>query len=205
MKELTILGRGPSWKDCDFRTEELWGAATCLRTNGMEDRKYTKVFAFDGDNVDILREAIVIAKERDIPMVSTLPYATEYYPIRDVMKEFRFGYFKNTMSYMIALACYQKYERLWIYGIDQGPGLFYQMGKPYVTFWLGACFARGIDVLLGKGSLRWTYESGQNEVPKAFIESEKWHIRQEDGTTYVGKAQDELSDVIILPKIGVEK
>ena len=168
MKSVTIIGRGPSWKECPFATEELWGTATCLATEGLKDKNYTKVFAFDGVN-EILTEALKEAKERNIPVVSTLSYATELYPLVPIVRHFQVSYFKTSISYMLAYAIYQGYKSIRIDGIDQGPGWLYQQGKPYITFWLGVATGRGIEYRMGRDSLKWTYRIGQNGLPEAFI------------------------------------
>ena len=158
MKEITIVGRGDSWRECLFNTEEIWGTATCLTTEGLKDKPFTKVFAFDPVYPDF-QKALDIAKERNIPVVSTLFYATEQYPSREVVREFRVSYFKTTISYMLAMAIYQKPDRMWVYGCEQTKTLNYVLFKPFVTFWLGAAYARGIDMRLGRGVLNWQYAS----------------------------------------------
>ena len=170
MKAVTILGRGPSWKECRFNTEELWGTATCLATEGLKDKKYTKVFAFDDDA--LVKQCLVIAKERNIPFVSQREFATEHYPLIEIAREFRSSYFMPTISYMIAYALYLKYDRLWIYGIDQGPRWDYQAGKSHIMFWLGVAIGRKVNLRIGRGSLRWSYGLGLNELPKLMFEED---------------------------------
>ena len=175
-KHLTLIGRGPSWKECLFQTEELWGVITCLITEGLADKKYTKVFCFDNDTDAETKQGVEIAKERGIPIVSKFPYATELFPVREVVREFRSSYFMPTMSYMIAYAIFLGYERLYIYGIDQGSRWDYQAGKTHIAFWLGVATGRGVDLRLGRGSLSWAYRTGLNEMPAAFLEEERNRI-----------------------------
>ena len=183
MKPVTIIGRGPSWKECPFSTEELWANATCLNTTGLEDKKYTKVFAFDQINGNSpLVEALAIAKERNIPIVSTWEYATEPYPLFQIARELGSSYLMPTVSYMIAYALFLKYERLWIFGIDQGPRWDYQSGKPHIAFWLGVATGRKVSLRIGRGSLRWSYGLGLSELPIALFEGEQniLAIREEE-------------------------
>ncbi len=191
MKEVTLLGRGPSWVECEFKTEELWGCVTNLTTEGtgadpsisegLKDKKYTKVFSFDGAEADVLgrvpyvaylQESIAIAKERGIPIVSNKPYGTEPFPVREIAREFGSTYFMPTVSYMLAYALYQKYERIYVYGIDQGPRWEYQCGRPHIVFWLGVATGRKVELIIGAHSLRWSYRMGLNEFPRAFFEDE---------------------------------
>ena len=172
MNSLTILGRGSSWKECPFDTQELWASASCLCTPGMSDKNYTRVFAFDDENVPILQDAMKIAKDRNIPLVSSLPYATQPYPLMDIVKHFKINFTKNTVSYMMALALYEGYKKFYMYGIDQGPGWLLQSGKPWVTFWLGVATGMGVDVRMGRGCLRWTYRTAPDGLPEEFLERE---------------------------------
>jgi len=73
---------------------------------------------------------------------------------------------------MIAYALYYEYDRLFIYGIDAGPQWWYQLGKPYLTFWIGYAIALGVQVLLGRGSLQWAYQPGIDGLPIAWVREE---------------------------------
>ena len=185
MSELTIIGRGPSWKECPFCTEELWGAASCLITEGLKDKNYTKVFAFDDMDtparIDELGRCMEIANSRNIPIVSTRAYATEIFPLVEIAREFWSSYFMPTASYMMAYALYLKYGRLHIYGLDQGPRWIYQSGKPHIVHWLGVALGRKVDLRIGRGSLRWAYRLGLNEVPIAFFEDDESSIAKNIG------------------------
>ena len=171
MKSVTLVGRGPSWADCPFTDGDLWGTATCLLVDGMVEKNFTKVFAFDESNSE-LSKALDIALIRKIPIVGIHSYATEPFPSFDILMKLKSSYLMPTMSYMMAYALYLKYDRLNIYGIDQGPQWMYQFGKPHITHWWGIATGRGIDVRMGKGSLEWAYMAGLDKMPRAFLESE---------------------------------
>lgn len=155
-RTLTILGSGQSWKKCPF-TGDIWAVATCLITDGMRDKPFTKVFAVDSDEFPEMEECLRIAKERHIPVVSTRDYATELYPVQDIRDEFRTGYCENTVSYMLALAIFKisvdkEYDDFAVYGIDQSEGE-YLAQKPFVTFWLGVANGRGIDFTIASSKM----------------------------------------------------
>ncbi len=173
MKSVTLVGRGPSWTDCPFATEELWGTATCLTTDGMEDKNFTRIFAFDEvTRGSELSKALDIARIRKIPIVGRHSYATEPFPSFGILMKLKSSYLMPTMSYMMAYALYLKYDRLNIYGIDGGPQWEYQFGKPHITHWWGIATAMGVEVGMGKGSLQWAYRAGLDGMPRAFLESE---------------------------------
>ena len=157
-KQITIVGRGDSWKQCAFDTEEIWGTVTCLYTPGLEDKPFTKVFAFDPVYPEF-QVGLDIAKERNIPVVSSFyEYRTEDFPTREIVREFRVSYFKNTASYMLAMAVHWNPYRLWVYGLEQDKTWCYVFQRPWVTFWLGAAYARRIDVRLPKDMLNYQYK-----------------------------------------------
>jgi len=159
MGRLIILGTGPSWVECPFDGNEIWAASTALITEGLKEKQFDKVFAFDPISNPRVEESVRIAKERNIPVVSVNKYATEKYPIFDIIREFHTNYFLNTASYMIALAIYRGYTKLRLYGIDQSEG-DYAKGKSYVSFWLGVATGRGMS---WSGSVKWLYSSSASD------------------------------------------
>lgn len=182
MKQLTILGRGDDWKECEFKTEELWGTVTCLITPVLGDKPFTKVFAFDAPDMVIdgkprtnhaLVRAISFAKELKIPIVGQLPYVDEIYPLRDIVQEFRWGLLRNTVSYMMALAIYLKYDRIYVHGLGGRSRADYDQNKMYLVSWHGVAIGRGIDIRVGRGSSRWLYDVPTIKYDRPEVEG--WH------------------------------
>ena len=137
----------------------------------LKDKNYTKVFAFDEIGLPEIPPVIEIAKERNIPLVSNRPYATEYFPQIEIAKELGSSYFMPTVSYMIAYALYLKYDQLWVFGIDAGPRWDYQVGKAYIMFWLGVATGRRVNLRIGRDSMRWCYLHGQDGLPEHYLET----------------------------------
>ena len=150
MKEVIILGRGQSWKDCPFDAE-CWTTSSVIEMPEINCHQINKVFAFD--DYEATKIGVRIAKKYYIPVVSTQSYATEKYPLEEIVKEFGKPYFRPTVSYMIAYAIYKGYKKIRIYGIDQAPEWEHLMNKPFVMFWLGVATGRGIEWELPKSSL----------------------------------------------------
>lgn len=165
---LTIVGRGPSWIECPFDTEELWAPVTCLTVDKLKDRHFTKLFFFDDRSCPDIAKGLVIAKERGIPVVSLLSDIGERYPLRDVIRDCRSSYFLTCVSFMLAYAIHLKYKKIHLYGLDQGPSWELQQGKPHVCFWAGFAMGRGIEVTMGRGSLRWAYNVGEKPTVEPF-------------------------------------
>jgi len=149
-KVVTLVGKGDSWVYCPFMGE-VWGISSVLGVPEMRDKHYDKVFAFDTLDKsnsyasEKLGEYLTVAKERGIPIVSTRKYATERYPLVQVFQELGTTFFRPTISYMIALAIYMKYDMLHIYGIDQNKEERYIRSRPFVDFWLGIALGRGVQ------------------------------------------------------------
>lgn len=169
-KEVIILGIGPSRIECPFDAE-VWAVARVLTMDGLKDKAYSKVFAFDGRKIPALQKNLDIALEKHIPIVSTKTYATEFLPINEMIKKFGVTYFKNTISYMIAYAIYLGYKKIRLYGVDQAPEWAYIANKPYVLYWMGEAHGRGIEVELAKGSL--LSHVLRDDIRKRFKEIEK--------------------------------
>ncbi|KKK66269.1 hypothetical protein LCGC14_2965780, partial [marine sediment metagenome] len=133
-RDLILLGAAPSREGCPFDTE-VWATITILRCKGWEDKHYDKLFNFDDFRSERDRQVGVMAHERNLPVVGPkfCMDVTEIYPMREVIERFDSLFFRNTMSYMIALALYQNYKHLSIWGVDQA-GPQYESGRRYVTY-----------------------------------------------------------------------
>jgi len=167
-RALTLLGQGPSRHNCPFDTE-LWASLTVLGHEEYRDAPIDKVFCFDKpERKDDELVGLKVAVERGIPIVGwswladwepiTEAYITEPYPLRELQKRFNTYYFKNDTSYMIALAIYLGYEKLRLWGFDQGGGPIekegiYTMGRPYAMYWLGVATGMGVDWELAPDSI----------------------------------------------------
>lgn len=79
------------------------------------------------------------------------------YPLEEVvgtlLPAFRQGvernskkYFTNTIAYALALAIYEGYERIEIYGVEMGSDTEYQYQRACVLFWVGVGLGRGIAI-----------------------------------------------------------
>lgn len=165
MKDLIILGRGQSWKDCPFDAE-CWAIASVLNDPEISKHQIHKVFAFD--DYALVKSEVVLARGKNIPIMSTQGYASEPYPLKEITEEFGQTYFRTSVSYMIAYAIYKGYEKLRLYGIDQAPEWVHIVNKPYVMFWLGVATGRGVKWELSKYSI--LLETMGPEIEKYIVE-----------------------------------
>lgn len=191
-KTVTILGRGPSWEHCPFEGE-IWGAGSLLVTPELCDKRFDKVFILDNitSKVGLRRadnkvgEILVVAKRRDIPVISALPYGCERYPLLEIFHEFGITYLRNSISYMIAFAIYKGYKTIHLYGVDQDEkldiqGMPYVYGKAHVTFWLGIAHERGIKFTVANGRFPRQMDSEMWDIIDKIYKSPKTKAEYEE-------------------------
>jgi hypothetical protein len=161
MLQVIITGKGPGWSDCPKPTPEtpVWGVTSIMRKNPY----VSKVFEIHDLAEKFGRkhegwthqEAAIIAGNAGIPYVvrehwdllpSNLPQ--EIYPLEEVIAEFGTDFIGCTMDACIALAIYQGYESIHIYGGGQHRDSEYDYQIDSLNFWLGVCTGRKIEFYL---------------------------------------------------------
>lgn len=83
-------------------------------------------------------------KQPDIPVSIAFPKEL-------IMKEFG-NYFTNSISWEIALAIYEGFEEIHIYGVDMAMDSEYQYERPSVEYFLGWAKGRGIKLVVPNSS-----------------------------------------------------
>ncbi len=158
MKELILLAKGNTRArlliDGVGNYTEIWGVNDVGSFPEFKDIKVDRIFTFDPRSPEWL------AKARVAPIYSWQLYADVKYPLREVVDRF-FGkdvpldksYFTNTISYMLALAVYEKFDRIRLYGVDAPYGGIYFMEKSGLEYWIGRAQESGIEVIPCEGSL----------------------------------------------------
>lgn len=87
-----------------------------------------------------------------------VPDSTEY-PLRQVVDQFfdtdmivrgeqKIKYFRSTFDYMMALALYECFDRIEIYGFDMAGSDEYTRQKPSAEFWIGVARGAGVEIYL---------------------------------------------------------
>lgn len=72
---------------------------------------------------------------------------SEPYPLQAIKDTFG-GYFTNTVSYMLALAIYEGFEEIHVYGVDMAVSTEYYWQRPSCEYFLGIAIGRGIKVYI---------------------------------------------------------
>ena len=67
------------------------------------------------------------------------------YPLDEVLSMFPRRYFTNSISYMIALAVYEGYTDISLYGVDMAVDGEYSEQRPSCEYMIGYCEGRGIN------------------------------------------------------------
>lgn len=75
-----------------------------------------------------------------------LEHATEY-PLDAIIDQYG-GYFVCSSAYMLALAIYEGFEEIHLYGIDMAVTSEYFFQRPCVEYWIGIARGKGIKVVL---------------------------------------------------------
>lgn len=166
MKKLAIVGTAPSsvnlapYNNPDY---EIWGLngvysmvdyaninnfTRWFETHLMKDIKAlsndTK-YTYGMDYMAWLQNSAIpvymVDKFKEIPM-------SVKYPLDEILEMFPERYFNNTVSYMLALAIYEGYEDINIYGVDMATSGEYGSQRPSCEFFIGYAKGRGIKVYI---------------------------------------------------------
>lgn len=81
------------------------------------------------------------------------------YPLDEIVGRYRLmwpdgeaiRYFTSTPSYAVALACYQQFDRIEIYGCEMHSSTEYQYQRDNFAYWVGVAGGQGIDVEMHGG------------------------------------------------------
>ena len=172
-KSVAILGFAPTWKDAPFDdpSVQIWTVNSLNQYTSRVDRVFElhqldtiKRMAKEGivrndthlkDHVEWLQKnkdipVYMICEYPDVPMAVT-------YPIEEIVLKFglpRAGdgevdpYFTNSISYMIALAIHEGFERIYIYGVDMACHTEYGSQRPSCEYYIGIAKGMGIEVIM---------------------------------------------------------
>jgi len=129
------------------------------------------------------------------------------YPLEKVYA--RFGnYFTNTLTFIIAWAVMEGYERIELYGFDMASDTEYKHQRPNACYWIGLCRGMGIDLFIPpeskllKGYARYAYDdvmlgSRQEMEIQLFAAREKLKPKAEEVNQLRGRA-DAFRDAAVL-------
>jgi len=155
MKKVAIVGYTPTrvYAPYDDERWEIWGLNDLYRWKN-EVPRWTRWFNMHQDRpspgartpyAKCLEEyakwdcpVYLLEKHPDIPN-------SVKYPLKEVIDEFG-GYFTNSISYMIALAIYEGFDEIGVWGVDMATDTEYDHQRPSCEYFLGIAVGRGIKV-----------------------------------------------------------
>ena len=142
LKEVTILGCGPTHAECDYTHGEIWGV------NGVYTfaPKLDKLFMSDSEaEVDacwyditrLLSYNTTLVLPKEYKRFKNMGLTIEIYPIEYILQAFTTTFFSNSIAYMIAYALLYQFDVIYFYGIDMMTHSTYVQEKGGVEYWMG--------------------------------------------------------------------
>ena len=167
MRKVAIVGYTPTKEQAPFENKdwEIWGMNDLYKLIP----RYDRWFEFHGKHKEDfihktrpgrtpwpeVKEAL---RKMHCPVylqeqVPDIPCSVRY-PLDEILEEFGqyfldpdyAKYFTNTVSFMLALAIYEKFDEIHVYGVDMATASEYDAQRPSCEFWLGVAVGRGIKI-----------------------------------------------------------
>ena len=153
---ITILGTGATLTRCPekkIENGEYWG---CNGTYKKVKIELDKLFIMKDLYLTQYNKEKTLIKdinEKDFPVYTLGKYPeiknNIQYPVKEILKEFKIGYFLTNISYMLALAITKKPKCIGMFGVDMNFGTnieYMRNEKSCIEFWLGVATGRGIEI-----------------------------------------------------------
>jgi hypothetical protein len=173
MKKVQILGLHSGWKDAPLEGE-TWGITGIImfrpvsRVIDMHDVSWNKDSWLEHYRVwisqyktedQMIKKTVVrwhgmVEELRRINETKTPLYTCKVhplvptsieYPIKEVVAYFGDDYFSSSFDYAIALAIYEGYERIDLWGVNMSASDEYVYQRPSFSYWLGMAKGMGIN------------------------------------------------------------
>lgn len=139
--KVTLIGKGNGCADAP-REGESWGICQSIRRPWVKRIIDMNDYSLWGEF-----EAKMNMASRKMAAKQKIPYVDlTNYPLREVIDCFETDYFTNTVDYAIALALYEHYSEIDLYGINMEIESEYAFEKPGVEFWCGMAKGMGVKV-----------------------------------------------------------
>jgi len=164
IKQVAIVGTAMTFKEApyDDPSWEIWGVndhwnlvPRATRWFESQDEEHCSKTACGHDKTRVRMDWI---KKSPIPVYMNLHYDSAPMSVRFPLKQIKKwmsdmdaqgdNYFTNTVTYMIALACYEGFDRIHLYGVDMAVGSEYEKQRPSCEFWLGIAKGLGIELYI---------------------------------------------------------
>ena len=141
MKEVNIIGKGSGWDDAPT-SGECWGITQLICR-----RPVTRVSDVNDYSLWGPVEAMEAEAARGLAKYSGIEYTDlKNYPLDQVIQRFKTDYFNSTVDYAIALALYEGYNDIHLWGVNMINNEEYRYQKSGVEFWCGVAKGMGCNI-----------------------------------------------------------
>lgn len=160
MKKVCLLGTSNTWKQAPFgdTSIEIWALndmydivdvariSRWFEIHGAESIAQSRSRITDLSHEDELKKLAMPVYMQD---VCGIPSSVRY-PLEEIAGKFR-QFFKSTLDYMIALALFEGYEEIHIYGVDMSDNEEYRNQRASMLYWIGRAEGMGVNIVLPEG------------------------------------------------------
>ena len=150
MKRLCILGTAQTLKEAPINEDyEFWALNDMYKVVPVE--RISRWFEIHKcDTVETKTQHIQVLSQLSIPIYMQeqhpeIPTSVKY-PLETLIEHFGRRFFNSTIDYMIALAIYEGYQDISIYGVHMSYMEEYGEQRPSCLYWLGVAEGKGIKI-----------------------------------------------------------
>jgi hypothetical protein len=208
--EVALIGKGAGKKSAPLKGSGVttWGVNDVVAHRECDVCFWMDKHLMEDTQMDKLIKSSVnktATKTYCVEHYDDIPTSVPY-PISEVQEFFGTDYFSDSCCFMVALAAYQRFSKISLYGFNYAWGDNYGKEKPAVSFWLGVCVGMGIQVevfgdhselLLTPDNKVYSYLTDQRERGVVQIKRQKQVF---DSVSFSIKDRIEL--IGLLPKSG---
>ena len=159
-KKVAIVGFAPSWNKAPFANQEfeIWGLNELYMyiekmPNGRWDRWFelhqkSRFMGSDRQGAEHIKK--LAAMKCPVYMLESckeVPSSIKY-PLEEMIKYFDTNYFTNSISYMLALAIYEGFEEIHVYGVNMETDSEYGSQRPSCEYFLGVAWGKRIKIYI---------------------------------------------------------
>ena len=150
MKRLCILGTAQTLKEAPINEDyEFWALNDMYKVVPVE--RISRWFEIHKwDMAETKTQHIQVLSQLSIPIYMQeqhpeIPTSVKY-PLETLIEHFGRRFFNSTIDYMIALAIYEGYKDISIYGVHMSYMEEYGEQRPSCLYWLGVAEGKGIKI-----------------------------------------------------------
>ena len=140
---VNLIGKGRGYEDAPLDGLS-WGITQLILRRPVDRVIDLNDYALWGpQEAEEAIRAKSLAAERGVEYIDRSNYLLD-----DVIEFFGTDYFTNTVDYSIALALFEGFNEIHLYGVNMEVGSEYIFEKAGVEFWIGMALGRGVKVIV---------------------------------------------------------